>query len=55
MSILLYPNDHVSGVFEICDVIIISLEAFNFNAQRGELRKARGCVMLGMGRSERYS
>jgi hypothetical protein len=29
MSILLYPNDHVSGVFEICDVIIISLEAFN--------------------------
>jgi hypothetical protein len=30
MSILLYPNDHVSGVFEICDVIIISLEALGF-------------------------
>ena len=42
MSILLYPNDHVSGVFEICDVIIISLVAFNCSLGAAT---AGSCVM----------
>ena len=42
MSILLYPNDHVSGVFEICDVIIISLVAFSCSLGAAT---AGSCVM----------
>ena len=43
MSILLYPNDHVSGVFEICDVIIIILVAFNCSLEVQQQLVAASC------------